>query len=107
MSASSWAAAGVAARLAHEYDRASGVVITVGPRSVCLPPELVRSLASWLAWAAGWPAAPSTPDAVRVAVDAARTALRERSAAAETTEDFRAGLAWCEHHLDAIAKAAS
>lgn len=105
MTEASWSAAGVVVRPWIASDRAGGLCVrATGVGRVS--DELARSLASWLLWWAGSCPSPAEPDLVRLAVDEARAALRERSAAAETTEDFRAGLAWCEHHLAAIAEAA-
>lgn len=102
-----WSAAGVEVRPWSEHRPGEHVTVAVPSRCASLPPELARSLAWWLLWWHGDRTTPAPADRVRVAVDAARMALRERSAAVETTPDFRAGLAWCDHHLDAIAEAAS
>ncbi|MDN5861230.1 MAG: hypothetical protein L0H84_21715 [Pseudonocardia sp.] len=102
-----WTAAGLDATPTDEWDPASQIVIRPAARAATLGPELARSLAWWLLAHVGDRQAAPDPDRVRLAVDAARTALRQRSALAGMTEDFRAGLAWCDHHLDHIARAAS
>lgn len=108
MTAPVWSAADLVVTPVAEYDRSSGVFVRRAsrPGATMLGAELTRSLAGWLLWCVGDRPAPPDPDTVRVALDDARRALRERSAAPETTEDFRAGLAWCDHALDAIAAAA-
>lgn len=106
MSAPCWSGAGVHVAPWSPHTRHGGVLVRAGSGGH-LTDELARSLASWLLWWAGSIDTPAEPDRVRLAVDEARAALRDRSAAVETTEDFRAGLAWCDHHLDAIAQAAS
>lgn len=106
MTASQWSAAGVDVRPVDEYHGPAGVILSARG-GIWLGNEAARSLACWLLWWAGDRPAPADPDRVRAAVDEQRAALRKRSAAKETTEDFRAGLAWAEHALEAIAKAAS
>jgi hypothetical protein len=108
MSRPVWSAADLDVRPMYEHDPAAGVFVRrAGEQGASwLGPELSRSLAGWLLWQAGDRPHPADPDRVRVAVDDARRSLRERSSAAETSEDFRAGLAWADHALDAIAAAA-
>ena len=98
-----WSARELTARPVDEWDHRAGVYVTA--RSAWMGPELVRSLAYWLLHVVGDRPAPSDPDRVRAAIDEQRQALRERSSSAGTTEDFRAGLAWCDRALDAIAAA--
>lgn len=102
-----WSASGLEVRPTSEWDRAGGVLVRRSNGATWLGPELCHSLAGWLLWQAGDRPGPADPDAVRLAVDEARRRLRERSSAAETTEDFRAGLAWADHELNRIAEAAS
>lgn len=101
-----WSAGGVEVRRADEHRAVDGVLVSVARREH-LTAEAARSLASWLLWSVGDRPRASQPDKVRAAIDEQRQQLRRRSAAAETSEDFRSGLAWCEHALDEIARAAS
>lgn len=68
--------------------------------------EQARELAAWLTAAVGDAPGPADADAVRAAIDEQRRILAGRSAAAVTTEEARAELAWADHALDAIAAAA-
>lgn len=71
-----------------------------------LPPELARSLRDWLSSQLGDTArAPADPDEVRLAVDDQRQQLQALSAQ-DVSEDFRAGLAWADTALRAIADVA-
>lgn len=85
-----------------------GVLIRAryGGRSWALGSELTRHLAAWLTAHVGALPPPADPDAVRIEIDRQRADLLARSADDPTTEDFRAGLAWANHALDAIAAAA-
>lgn len=107
MTGPAWSASDVDAAPVAEHHPHLGVRVRVGRVAAVLGPELARSLAWWLLWRVGDRPAPGDPDAVRVAVDDARAALAARSADPGTTEDYRAGLAWCDHHLDAVSRAAS
>lgn len=109
MTGPAWSAAGFSVRPVLEHHPQLGVVVHAPHRGgVVLPPELLRSLRDWVTW---WLAddgdtpEPAGPDAVRLAVDEQRAALSARSVEA-CSEDFRAGLAWADNALDAIAKAA-
>lgn len=82
-----------------------GVFVVIRGRRLALGAEQTRSLAAWLTAHSGALPAPADACAVRVEVDRQRAALARRSAA-DVSEDFRAGLAWCDHALDAIAAAA-
>ena len=99
-----WAVHGITVDPTHAWRADLGVIVRA--RSAVLGPEHSRSLAWWLLGHVGDRAAPADPDAVRVAIDEQRAALAARSAAAETSEDFRAGLAWADQALEAIAHAA-
>lgn len=71
-----------------------------------LPPELARSLRDWLSSHLGdTTRAPADPDEVRLAVDEQRQQLRDLSAQ-DVSEDFRAGLAWADTALRAVADVA-
>lgn len=107
MTAPVWSAAGLDVRPDDRFDAGAGVWVRHLGRTgaAWVGPEHARSLAWFLLAQVGDRPAPSDPDRVRVAIDDARRALRERSAAADS-EDFRAGLAWCSQALDAIAAAA-
>lgn len=101
-----WSTSDVEVRRRADHQPVDGVVVRT-TRGGHLAPEAARSLASWLLWSVGDQPRASQPDKVRAAIDEQRQQLRRRSAAAETSEDFRSGLAWCEHALDEIARAAS
>jgi hypothetical protein len=100
-----WSAAGLVVDPGSEHHRDFGVLVRPC-RGAALRPELARSLRDWLSWWLGETPPPADPDRVRLVIDEQRAALAARSVEA-CTEDFRAGLAWAEHALDAIAEAAS
>lgn len=104
-----WSAADLTVAPFDIYQAHHGVVVRLRRGASVLPPELGRSLRDWLSWHlqdGGDSPPPADPDAVRAVIDDARTALRTRSTEA-CSEDYRAGLAWCDHWLDRIAQAAS
>lgn len=76
------------------------------PTQACIKPEEARHLAEWLLWHVGDRPVPADPDRVRQAVDDARAALAARSATADVSEEYRTGLAWCDHWLGVISTAA-
>lgn len=82
-----------------------GVFVIARARRFALGAELTRHLAAWLTAHAGALPPPADPCAVRLAIDGQRAALAARSTETDS-EDFRAGLAWCDHALDEIAAAA-
>lgn len=93
--AGAWAPGGPGVRLSDADRR----------RPHTLGDEQARHLAAWLLAAVGDAPAPADPDAVRVEIDRQRAALAARSAE-DVPEDFRAGLAWASHALDAVAAVA-
>lgn len=108
MSGPVWSAAGLTVRQAYDHIRQIGLLATIDRRTTCLSPELVRSVRDWLTWWLdddGRTPPPADPDRVRAVVDDQRAELVKRSVEV-CSEDFRAGLAWCDHALDAIAAAA-
>jgi hypothetical protein len=82
-----------------------GVFVMAARRSYAIGGELTRHLAAWLTAHVGQLAPPADPCAVRLEIDRQRAALYARSQTTDS-EDFRAGLAWCDHALDAIAAVA-
>ncbi|QJY46675.1 hypothetical protein [Pseudonocardia broussonetiae] len=82
-----------------------GVFVVIRGRRLALGAEQTRSLAAWLTAHAGALPPPAAPDAVRLEIDRQRAALAVRSERTDSP-DFRVGLAWCDHALDAIAAAA-
>lgn len=82
-----------------------GVFVMTRGRRYALGSELTRHLAAWLTAHAGALPPPADPCAVRLAVDVQRAELCRLSERSDS-EDFRAGLAWADHALDAIAGAA-
>lgn len=99
-----WAAHGITVDPTNLWRADLGILIRA--RSAVLGPEHTRSLAWWLLAHVGDRTAPADPDAVRAAIDEQRAALAALSASAGTSEDFRAGLAWADQALHAIAHAA-
>lgn len=104
MTAPRWDAAGLTAHPTTARHPHLGVVIRT--RGTTLGPEHARSLAWWLLGYVGDRSGPADPDKVRLAIDEARASLASKSAMADTSEDFRAGLAWVQYSLDRIAEAA-
>lgn len=104
-----WRAAEIAVEIAVEPllpgVTGYGVFVVANRRRFALGAEHTRHLAAWLTAHAGALPPPADPDAVRLAIDVQQAALAARSAA-DVSEDFRAGLAWAAHALDAIAAAA-
>lgn len=107
MTGPGWSNATLHVRPVSEHHPEDGVYVRIDSRAAMLGPELTRSLAGWLEWWCGHRDAPSDPDRVRVAIDLSRSQLRALSGEADTTEDFRAGLAWAENALNQISGAAS
>lgn len=82
-----------------------GVFVMAARRRYAVGGELTRHLAAWLTAHVGLLAPPADPCEVRLEIDRQRAALRTRSEGTDS-EDFRAGLAWASHALDAVAAAA-
>lgn len=107
MTSPTWSAGGVTVRPVFQHDQRFGLTVTIDRRTAVLAPTLAASLRDWLAWQLDGhddTPAPADPDRVRLAIDEQRAALAERSM--DASENFRAGLAWADNALNAIARAA-
>lgn len=113
--AACWSAAGLTVHPAAAHVPDLGLVAEIArhKRAIAvLSPELVRSLRDWCSWWLdddGQSPPPADPDPVRVEIDVQRAELRQQSAEAgvgDAAEHYRAGLAWADRALDAIAAAA-
>lgn len=108
-----WSAAGLDVRPTLPPLPSLGIRAQLTPparhRGAVLGPESTRSLRDWLTWwlsDRGVSPAPPDPDRIRYAIERQRVVLRSTSYDAgtgERAEWFRAGLAWGETALKAVA----